>query len=479
MSHIEEEFLKIEKERAWNAIYHKLANDHLVRTSNKKSDIALLNINRELNRFRDVLPYDDTRVCLTRGSNDYINASYIEVPAANRKYILTQGPLQTTSSHFWQMIWEQNSRVIVMLTRLIEKGCTKCWLYYPDYQNESEITFDDVDLKVTFVSDRQYRYYTQRKFDLINLLTGESRSIIHWSDFDWPDHGAPNRPEPFLQLLSDVRHCGAFDPRYGPPILHCSAGIGRSGTFVLVDSILKLLAHAQKPDDVSLIDVLAHIRTQRHGLIQTVEQLRFSYCAIIAGLKVLNAIEQSEGSFIECDFNLSSESESDDDEKSLNSKKYPKICGRQDNVMSNGRLSESFEDINCELIKRVDSNLSSYEPSPNTKRRLQSFSKSRLSSEDLKEYSPLSPIITPHNVETSLRLRQERLLRNEAIEKKVNEIKSKLHRQTPSIFTTNNETSLFTLLTTKYRGPLLIGILTFVTGSMILYKYASNSDRNH
>ncbi len=89
------------------------------------------------------------------------------------------------------------------------------------------------------------------------LKTGESHSIIHWSDFDWPDHGAPNNPEPFLQLLSDVRHCGAFDSRYGALILHCSAGkifsltlgnsfssfsgIGRSGTFVLVDSILKMV----------------------------------------------------------------------------------------------------------------------------------------------------------------------------------------------------------------------------------------------
>lgn len=89
------------------------------------------------------------------------------------------------------------------------------------------------------------------------LKTGESRPIIHWSDFDWPDHGAPNNPEPFLQLLIDVRHCGAFDSRYGPAILHCSAGknlflskisrifsssgIGRSGTFVLVDSILKMV----------------------------------------------------------------------------------------------------------------------------------------------------------------------------------------------------------------------------------------------
>ncbi|CAF4303089.1 unnamed protein product [Rotaria socialis] len=447
MSNIEEEFLKIEKECAWNTIFNKIANDHYMKTSHKKYDTALFNVNRALNRFRDVLPYDDTRVCLTQGSNDYINASYVQVPAANRKYILTQN---------------------------------KCWLYYPDYQNDSEIKFDDVDLKVTFISDRQYRYYTQRKFELINLSTGESRPIIHWSDFDWPDHGAPKNPEPFLQLLGDVRHCGAFDVRYGPPILHCSAGIGRSGTFVLVDSILKMLPHTQTPSDVSLMDVLAHIRMQRYGLIQTPEQLRFSYIAVIAGLKILNEIEQTEGSFIECSFNLSSDSESDDDDKNnFNSKRYPKVCRRQDNVMPNGRLSDVFEDINCELIKRVDSNASSYQPSPKSTRRLQSMSGSKLLSEDLKQLSSPSKIVTPHDVETSLRLRQERLTRNDAIGKKVNEMKTKLREQSSSMFTNNDGTSLFKLLTTKYRRPVFIGILTLFTGSLMLYKYTSNNDRNH
>ncbi|CAF1464633.1 unnamed protein product [Adineta ricciae] len=488
MSHIEEEFLKIEQEHGWNNLFVKLANDHRMKTSNKKADIALLNMNRGLNRFRDVLPYDDTRVRLLRGSNDYINANYVQIPSANRKYILTQGPLPTTSNHFWQMIWEQNSRVIVMLTRLIEKGCAKCWLYYPDYQNASELTYDDVDLKVVFVSDRQHRHYTERKFELINLLTGESRVIIHWSDFDWPDHGAPSNPEPFLQLLRDVRHCGAFDPRFGPPVLHCSAGkyeptsftysysyfagIGRSGTFVFVDSILKTLAHTENPGDISLIDILSHIRSQRAGLIQTAEQLRFSYRAIIAGMKVLTDLERNEELFTECEMNLSGESDSDTDEQTLTDKKHPKGCGRQDNIMPNGRLSDSLEDINCELMRRADSNASSYHPSPKTMHRLISKSESRMSSEDLKQFQPV-PLITPQDVETSLRLRQERLVRNENLEKKVNDLKAKLQRQN-----SYNETTLFTLLTTKYRRPFLIGILTIFTGTFFLYKFAFGSNRN-
>ncbi|UJR38381.1 hypothetical protein I4U23_031051 [Adineta vaga] len=442
----------------------KLANDHRSKTSNKKTDIALLNINRGLNRFRDVLPYDDTRVCLTKGTNDYINANYIEVPPANRKYILTQGPLESTASHFWQMIWEQNSRVIVMLTRLFEKGSPKCWLYYPDYQNASELLYDSVNLKVVFLSERPYRHYTERKFELIHLPTGESRVIIHWSDFEWPDHGAPSNPEPFLQLLRDVRHCGAFDLRYGAPILHCSAGIGRSGTFVFVDSILKMLAHTENPPD---------IRTQRSGLIQTAEQLRFSYRAIIAGLEILAELEQNERLYIECEGNLSSESDSDTEEQTLTDKKYPKQCGRQDNIMPNGRLSDSLEDINCELMRRADSNASSYHPSPKTTHRLISMAGSRVSSEDLKHYSQSVPLITPQDVETSLRLRQERLVRNEDLERKVNDLKTKFHRQS-----SYNEATLFSLLTTKYRRPFFIGVLTVLTGTFLLYKYAFSSNRN-
>ncbi|CAF3534909.1 unnamed protein product [Rotaria socialis] len=429
MSHIDEEFQRIEREHGWTTLFRKLANYHGVRTLEKKNDIALSSINRGLNRFRDVLPYDDTRVRLQRGSNDYINANFVQVPSANRNYILTQGPLPTTSEHFWQMVWEQNSRVIVMLTRLVEKGCNKCWLYYPDYENESELYFEEVDLKVSFVSERQEEYYTQRKFELTNLLTGETRPIIHWSDFDWPDHGAPSASEPFLQLLSDVRHCGAFDSRFGPPVLHCSAGIGRSGTFVLVDSILKMLAHTDNPENVSLIEVLEHIRTQRHGLIQTPEQLRFSYMAIVAGLKELDELEQSENLFNESDFDTSSGSDDENDSK----------------------LSTSLENIKYELKKRAE--------------------KTANNSHSLE---------TKNDAETSVRLREERLKRNEGLKKKIDEIKSKLDDKSSLLNNNNNNnSSILSLLMTRYRRHFFIGLLTLFTGSIFLYKFVRTNDRAH
>lgn len=121
---------------------------------------------------------------------------------------------------------------------------------------------------------------------------------------------------------------------------------------------------------------------------------RFSYRAIIAGLEVLTDLEQNEKPFTECEMNLSSESDSDTDEQTIIDKKHPKECGRQDNIMPNGRLSDSLEDINCELMRRADSNASSYQPSPKTMHRLISKSGSRMSSEDLKQFQPV-PLITP------------------------------------------------------------------------------------
>ena len=222
---------------------------------------------------------------------------------------------------------------------------------------------------------------------------------------------------------------------------------------------------------------------------------RFCYRAVIAGLKVLDEIEHNEKPFTNYNFNVSSDNESDDDdEKNSNCKNY--LYGRQDNVMSNGHLSEAFEDINCELIKRVDSTASNYQRSPKTTHRLQSSLESQLSFDDLKEYSILTPTATPydfilvlilkksfssyrHDVETSFRLRQERSIRNGAIEKQINEIKTKLHQQSSSILTTNNQTSLYKILTTKYRCPLFICLLTLLTGSLLIYNYASSNNRKH
>ncbi|CAF1008494.1 unnamed protein product, partial [Didymodactylos carnosus] len=492
MSHLEEEFEKIEREHGWSALFHKLATEHGIRTLEKKNDIALMNTNRALNRFRDVLPYDDTRVRLNNGPIDYINASFINVPLANRRYILTQGPLPTTSKHFWQMIWEQNTCVIVMLTKLMEKGCNKCWLYYPDYSNDSELIYNDVGLKVTFVSEKPGPCYTQRKFELTNMRTDEVRCIIHWHYTDWPDHGAPDSAQPFLEFLMAVRHSGAFDSRYGAPVLHCSAGIGRSGTFVLVDSILVMLAHTDNPEEISLIEVLAQIRLQRHGLIQTNEQLRFSYLAIVEGLKILDELEESHAQFLDEPDNMSSSLESSSEEDYNYGYKKQQL-NRAHNIMPSSKLSDSLEDINTELIRRLDSNASIFTPrTVRTSSTIPSTSTSDYNQNNGKFFSsiatpstadytkttsPLVDITTKDsNNDTSLRLRTERLKRNEIIEKKVQDIKEKLRQneQQPVKKLTN---SIFTLFSSKNRRPLLIyGIVSLLTltGTIFFYKFYYN-----
>ena len=145
------------------------------------------------------------------------------------------------------------------------------------------------------------------------------------------------------------------------------------------------LAHSTNPSEISLIDILTHIRTQRYGLIQTVDQLRFvtistnllslstsnfrfSYVSILAGLEMLSDLEKSERTYLDCDCHLSTDDDADE------AVTHPKICKRQNNIMPNSRLSDSFEDINCELMRRIDSNASNYQVSPKTTRRLISLS---------------------------------------------------------------------------------------------------------
>lgn len=136
--------------------------------------------NRDLNRYRDVTPYDHSRIKLNRGSEDYINASLIEVESAGRKYILTQGPLPTTIGHFWLMIWEQKSRGILMLNGLYERGVVKCHQYWPnpDSNDSSELILGDVQLRVKLESQTEYEHFIIRRCLLTDLIVCH---VVAWS----------------------------------------------------------------------------------------------------------------------------------------------------------------------------------------------------------------------------------------------------------------------------------------------------------
>ncbi|KAL4624356.1 tyrosine-protein phosphatase non-receptor type 1-like [Arapaima gigas] len=277
---MEAEFQEIDERGSWNDIYQEIREQSI----ELPCQIARLPENKARNRYRDVSPFDDSRIRLQLGSNNYINASLISMEETGRSYILTQGPLPNTCGHFWEMVWEQRSSGVVMLNRVIEKGSVKCAQYWPS-GGEREMVFEDTNFKLTLVSEDVKSYYTVRWLELENLSTQESREVLHFHYTTWPDFGVPESPASFLNFLFRVRESGCLALDKGPAVVHCSAGIGRSGTFCLVDTCLLLMSLREDPSSVRLRDVLLHMRRYRMGLIQTPDQLRFSYLAVIEGAR--------------------------------------------------------------------------------------------------------------------------------------------------------------------------------------------------
>ncbi|XP_065804306.1 tyrosine-protein phosphatase non-receptor type 2 isoform X2 [Labrus bergylta] len=229
---------------------------------------------------------DHSRVKLENTENDYINASLVVMEEAQRSYILTQGPLKNTCGHFWLMIWEQKTKAVIMLNRVIEKGSEKCAQYWPTAE-EREMAFRDTCFLVTLLSEDTKSYYTTRVLELQNLSTGEKREIYHFHYTTWPDFGVPESPASFLNFLFKVRESGALGVDHGPAVVHCSAGIGRSGTFSLVDTCVVLMDKRKDPSSVDIKSILLDMRKCRMGLIQTPDQLRFSYMAVLEGAKYI------------------------------------------------------------------------------------------------------------------------------------------------------------------------------------------------
>lgn len=244
--------------------------------------------NRRLNRYRDVSPYDHTRIILQRGNIDYINANLVKMERANRKYILTQGPLENTVGHFWLMVWEQSCAAILMLNKVIEKKQIKCHQYWPDDIGADHLlTFDDVGLTLEYLKCENYTNFSIRTFRLTDIESAQPREVIQFHYTTWPDFYVPSSPLAFLHFLKKVRDSGALNADVGPAVVHCSAGIGRSGTFCLVDSCL-VLVEKEGENKINVTDLLLELRQSRMGLIQTADQLYFSYQAIIEGIRHLN-----------------------------------------------------------------------------------------------------------------------------------------------------------------------------------------------
>ncbi|XP_014289334.1 tyrosine-protein phosphatase non-receptor type 2 isoform X1 [Halyomorpha halys] len=335
LSNVEIEFKEIDSKKGWAQFYQE------IRADSSKNDFTTLaavkNRNKNLNRYRDVSPYDHSRIVLSKGKCDYINANLIKLDMAQRRYILTQGPLQLTTGHFWLMVWEQNSKAIIMLNRIIEKHQEKCHQYWPLGSlngGDDTLILTDVGLQVDFISEKEYSYYTTRVLRLKDIDSGEQREILQFHYTTWPDFGVPQSPTAFLRFLCAVRRSGALSSDVGPPVVHCSAGIGRSGTFCLVDTSLVLMKKNGN-NSVNVRDLLMEMRKYRMGLIQTPDQLRFSYLAIIEGINRIDWDSPNDNEVIEDDENQNtqriSSSESDEEPpplppprgESLNSSRPP------------------------------------------------------------------------------------------------------------------------------------------------------------
>nr|XP_057903331.1 tyrosine-protein phosphatase non-receptor type 2 [Doryrhamphus excisus] len=278
---MDQEFEDIESGGRWQKLYMEIRSQ----SHECAYKVAKYPENRIRNRYRDVSPFDHSRVKLKNADNDYINASLVVMEEAQRRYILTQGPLRNTCGHFWLMIWEQKTKAIIMLNRVIEKGSEKCAQYWP-MAEDREMAFKDTRFSVALLSEDIKSYYTTRVLELQNVHTGEKREVHHFHYTTWPDFGVPESPASFLNFLLKVRESGALGADHGPAVVHCSAGIGRSGTFSLVDTCLVLMDKRKEPL-VDIKRILLDMRKYRMGLIQTPDQLRFSFMAVLEGSKCI------------------------------------------------------------------------------------------------------------------------------------------------------------------------------------------------
>ncbi|XP_047421828.1 tyrosine-protein phosphatase non-receptor type 13 isoform X10 [Sciurus carolinensis] len=240
--------------------------------------------NRRKNRYKNILPYDATRVPLG-DEGGYINASFIKIPVGKEEflYIACQGPLPTTVGDFWQMIWEQKSTVIAMMTQEVEGEKIKCQRYWPNVLGKTTMANDR--LRLALVRMQALKGFVVRALTLEDIQTGEVRHISHLNFTAWPDHDTPSQPDDLLTFISYMRHVH----RSGPIITHCSAGIGRSGTLICIDVVLGLISQDLEFD---ISDLVRCMRLQRHGMVQTEDQYIFCYQVILYVLKRLQAEEE-------------------------------------------------------------------------------------------------------------------------------------------------------------------------------------------
>ncbi|XP_053742985.1 protein tyrosine phosphatase receptor type Fa isoform X7 [Synchiropus splendidus] len=234
-----------------------------------------LEVNKPKNRYANVIAYDQSRVILTPvdgvPGSDYVNANYIDGYRKQNAYIATQGPLPETLSDFWRMVWEQRTCTIIMMTRLEEKSRVKCDQYWPSRGTE---TYGMI--QVTMLDTMELATYSVRTFALYKNGSSEKREVRQFQFMAWPDHGVPEYPTPTLAFLRRIKACNP--PDAGPMMVHCSAGVGRTGCFIVIDAMLERMKHEKS------VDIYGHVtcmRAQRNYMVQTEDQYIFIHEALL------------------------------------------------------------------------------------------------------------------------------------------------------------------------------------------------------
>ncbi|XP_072307390.1 receptor-type tyrosine-protein phosphatase mu-like [Eucyclogobius newberryi] len=236
-------------------------------------DSAKKDENRMKNRYGNIIAYDHSRVRLQNqdgDGSDYINANYVDGYHRPNHYIATQGPMQETVFDFWRMVWQENTAAVVMVTNLVEVGRVKCCKYWPD---DTEIYGD---MKVTLIETELLSEYVIRTFAVEKRGVAEIREIRLFHFTGWPDHGVPLHATGLLGFTRRVK--AKTPPTSGPTVVHCSAGAGRTGCFIVIDIMLDM---AEREGVVDIYNCVRELRSRRVNMVQTEEQYVFIHDAIL------------------------------------------------------------------------------------------------------------------------------------------------------------------------------------------------------